>query len=139
MQQVELFILAYTLKCEDLNLSLQASSHDRNKMQFDKLYIQRLNGEHVKLENIQFQKQCRSRSADQDPKYFPVCFEIHSIFKGILQVNWKKNWEVFKASVKPVLKGHPYRRPKTVFETDYRLMQVKSIAECSKGSILQYF
>ena len=26
-----------------------------------------------------------------------------------------------------------------VFNTDYRLMQVKSIAECSKGSILQYF
>ena len=26
-----------------------------------------------------------------------------------------------------------------VFKTDYRLMQVKGIAECSKGSILQYF
>ena len=26
-----------------------------------------------------------------------------------------------------------------VFKTVYRLMQVKSIAECSKGSILQYF
>ena len=26
-----------------------------------------------------------------------------------------------------------------IFKTDYRLMQVKSIAECSKGSILQYF
>ena len=30
-------------------------------------------------------------------------------------------------------------RPKMFFKTDYRLMQVKSIAECSKGSILQYF
>ena len=28
---------------------------------------------------------------------------------------------------------------KLVFKTNYRLMQVKSIAECSKGSILQYF
>ena len=28
---------------------------------------------------------------------------------------------------------------KLVFKTDYRLMQVNSIAECSKGSILQYF
>ena len=28
---------------------------------------------------------------------------------------------------------------KLIFKTDYRLMQVKSIAECSKGSILQYF
>ena len=26
-----------------------------------------------------------------------------------------------------------------VFKTDYRLMQVKSIAECSNVSILQYF
>ena len=26
-----------------------------------------------------------------------------------------------------------------VYKTEYRLMQVKSIAECSKGSILQYF
>ena len=41
--------------------------------------------------------------------------------------------------VKPVLSGHSKRRPKLVFKTDYGLMQVKSIAECSKGSILQYF
>ena len=30
-------------------------------------------------------------------------------------------------------------KKKLVFNTDYRLMQVKSIAECSNGSILQYF
>ena len=35
--------------------------------------------------------------------------------------------------VKPVLSGHSKKK------TNYRLMQVKSIAECSKGSILQYF
>ena len=28
---------------------------------------------------------------------------------------------------------------KLVFKTDYSLMQFKSIAECSKGSILQFF
>ena len=28
---------------------------------------------------------------------------------------------------------------KLFFKTEYRLMQVKSVAECSKGSILQYF
>ena len=28
---------------------------------------------------------------------------------------------------------------KLVFKTKFRLMQVKSVAECSKGSILQYF
>ena len=33
---------------------------------------------------------------------------------------------------KPVLRGHSKRRPKLVFKTEYRLMQVKSIAECSK-------
>ena len=35
-------------------------------------------------------------------------------------------------TVKPVLSGHS-KRQKLVFKTDYRLMQVKSIAECSKG------
>ena len=33
---------------------------------------------------------------------------------------------------KPVLSGHSKRRPKFAFKTNYRLMQVKSIAECSK-------
>ena len=42
-------------------------------------------------------------------------------------------------TVKSVLRGHSKRRPKIVFKTDYGLMQIKSIAECSKGSILQYF
>ena len=61
---------------------------------------------------------------------------------------------------KPVLSGHSKRRPKLsltwvrcgtwlyrflifatllTLKTDYRLMKVKSIAECSNGSILQYF
>ena len=31
------------------------------------------------------------------------------------------------------------KRPKIGFNTNYYLMQVKSIAECSNGSILQYF
>ena len=42
-------------------------------------------------------------------------------------------------TVKPVLSHHSKRRQKIGFKTDYRLMQVKSIAECSKGSILQNF
>ena len=42
-------------------------------------------------------------------------------------------------TVKPVLSGHSKRRPKLVFKTGFRLMQVKSIAECSPWSILQYF
>ena len=35
--------------------------------------------------------------------------------------------------------GHSQKDRKLVFKTNYCLMQVKSIAECSKGSILQYF
>ena len=42
------------------------------------------------------------------------------------------------STVQPVLSGQSKRRPKLGFKTDYRLMQVKSFAECSKG-ILQYF
>ena len=34
-------------------------------------------------------------------------------------------------TVKPVLSGHSERKPKLVFKIDYRLMQVKSITECS--------
>ena len=45
----------------------------------------------------------------------------------------------YNDAVKPVLSGHSKRTPKLVFNTDYSLKQVKSIAECSKGSILQYF
>ena len=42
-------------------------------------------------------------------------------------------------TVKPVKNGHFQIHRKLVYKTNYRLMQVKSIAECSKGSILQYF
>ena len=35
--------------------------------------------------------------------------------------------------------GHSQKDRKLVFKTNYRLMQVKSIAECPNGSILQYF
>ena len=42
-------------------------------------------------------------------------------------------------TVKPVLSGHSKRIPSLILKTEYRLMQIKSIAECSKGSIMQYF
>ena len=43
-------------------------------------------------------------------------------------------------TVKPVFSGHSKRRQKLIFKTNYRLMQVKSIAECSKrvSIILRY-
>ena len=40
---------------------------------------------------------------------------------------------------KTCLKWPLKKDQKFVFKTNYRLMQAKSIAECSKGSILQYF
>ena len=40
---------------------------------------------------------------------------------------------------KPCLKRPLKKQPKIGFKTDYRLMQGKRIAECSNGSILQYF
>ena len=42
-------------------------------------------------------------------------------------------------TVKPVLSGNSKRRPKLVFKTNYCLMQVKSIAECSYSAILSTF
>ena len=40
---------------------------------------------------------------------------------------------------KNVKNGHSQKDQKLFFKTNYCSMQVKSIAECSKGSILQYF
>ena len=45
----------------------------------------------------------------------------------------------FLCTVKPVLAATQKEDQNLVFKTDYPLMQVKSIAECSKGSILHYF
>ena len=42
-------------------------------------------------------------------------------------------------SVKPVLSGHSKIDKTKILMTNGSLMKVKSIAECSKGSILQYF
>ena len=42
-------------------------------------------------------------------------------------------------TVKPDLSGNSKTRPDLFFKSEYRLMQVKSIADWSKGRILQYF
>ena len=39
---------------------------------------------------------------------------------------------IYICTVKPVLRGLSKEDQKLVFKTDYRLMQVESIAECSK-------
>ena len=49
---------------------------------------------------------------------------------------WSNSKSLYsKTCIKQPLK----KNTKMVFNTNYRLMQVKSIAECSKGSTLQYF
>ena len=47
--------------------------------------------------------------------------------------------KVRKKIVKPVYNGHFQKDQILFFKTDDRLMQVKSFAECSKESTLQYF
>ena len=42
-------------------------------------------------------------------------------------------------SHKACVKQPSSKRPKIGFKTDIRSMEVKSVAECCKGSILQYF
>ena len=50
-------------------------------------------------------------------------------------------WYLYESLLysKTCLKQALKKDQKLIFKTDYRLMLVKSIAECSKGSILQCF
>ena len=45
----------------------------------------------------------------------------------------------FSSTVKPVLSGHSKEDLKFVFKIDYRLMQFKNIAECSKRAFCSTF
>ena len=63
--------------------------------------------------------------------------KILAILHLLLTLTAQKN--SFDYTVKPVLAATQKEHQKLVFNTDYRLMQVKSIADGSKGSILQYF
>ena len=64
-----------------------------------------------------------------------------AIGNGLVQMisNLTKIWLCY--TVKPVLSGHSKRTPKNGFQYQLSLilMKVKSIAECSNRSILQYF
>ena len=42
--------------------------------------------------------------------------------------------EEINSTVKSFLNGHSQKYQKLVFKTDYSIMKIKSIAECSKGS-----
>ena len=62
-----------------------------------------------------------------------------AVWSGFILFAVVKKASLICTTVKPVLSVNSKRPPKLIFKTDYRLMQVKNIAECSKGSILQYF
>ena len=55
--------------------------------------------------------------------------------KGLITLHYTYNSFGYSYTVQPVLSG-PQKDKKMVFNTNYGLMQGKSIAECSKGSIL---
>ena len=62
----------------------------------------------------------------------------NSIISGYQYIKVIKDLKL-KHIVKRVLSGHSKRRPKMFFKTDYHLMQVKSIAECSKRAFCNTF
>ena len=53
-----------------------------------------------------------------------------------MQVHGEFENATMGSTVKHVLSSHSKRRQKLFFKTDYHLMKVKSIAECSDGSLL---
>ena len=79
-----------------------------------------------------------------EPSLFPTVF-AHKGLKKIPNNRRRQHCQtdnLFKkpTTVKPVLSGHSKEDQKWFsMLSDYPLMHVKSIAECSKGSILQYF
>ena len=56
----------------------------------------------------------------------------------IRTLNWRPR-VVFNTNSKTCLKHATKKKKKSVFNTDNRFIQVKTIAEYSNGSILQYF
>ena len=68
--------------------------------------------------------------------YFTSSFYMILVFYGLLAGT---NTCIHTFSCLGIVKPECVKRPKMVFKTDNRLMPVTSIAECSKGNILQYF
>ena len=64
---------------------------------------------------------------------------IIAILRKILTGTFRIQFKQMRYTAKPVQNGYSQKGRKLVFKTNYRLMQVTSIAKCSKGSILQYF
>ena len=63
-------------------------------------------------------------------KYYECC---NLVLVFLLSTMWAK----VSATVKPVYNSHSQKDRKLVFKTNYGLMQVKRIAECSKHSAIR--
>ena len=88
---------------------------------------------------IQILKVQSVNSAEPDQTLVLRCLPMsHKKVARLKWVNRRILDQTKRNAVKPALSDHFKGRPKLVFKTEYCLMQVKSIAECSK-SILQYF
>ena len=64
-----------------------------------------------------------------------MCMDINTIYTALMNLSDSQTVQdkviYYVITVKPVLSSHSKGRPKSAFKTNYRLMQVKSIAECS--------
>ena len=73
-------------------------------------------------------------------RHFIRVYTVFQDKKDHQRNNYNFIWKLYhvtpRYTVKPVISGHSKRKPKLVFKNDYCSMQVKSIAECSKGSIV---
>ena len=68
--------------------------------------------------------------------------EYQRLVEGLREAHINRETDVILANpgtVNPVLSRHSKRTPKLVFKTNYRLMQVKSIAECSRAAFSNTF
>ena len=63
----------------------------------------------------------------------PHCWKSHVMAHLSLLISWSRGQYHHIYTVKPVLSCYSKEDQKLIFNTDYPLMQGKSIAECSKG------
>ena len=72
-------------------------------------------------------------------QYFQPSLRYHLSLRSLFCLFLSGRFTQVLLYSKTRLKQSLSKRPELVSKTNYGLMQVKSIAECSKGSILQYF
>ena len=66
-----------------------------------------------------------------------ILMKVNPVYLKIVSSDFTST--LCSVTVKPVLSGHSKKDKIKMIMTNGSLMKVESIAECSKGSILQYF